>query len=149
MTQPYADSTFSYEELLSLNLSVDTTTRRTSIMASTLAQSNPDPEDADYKSSEDSDFDPTTGGGGADDDAASSASEAEDADSISKPTTGKKGKKRKGETEAEDLGFENSGDEATIRRGKKKKKRKGDEEVEDEEGGEGGVVKTRSMRAVE
>ena len=104
-------------------------------------------EDADYKTSEDSDFDPTTDG--ADNGAASSASEAEDADSASKATSGKKRKKRKGGTEAEDLGFENSGDEATIRRGKKKKRRKGDVAEEDEEGGEGGVVRTRSMRAVE
>lgn len=118
-----------------------------SVMASTTAQPDPDPEDADYKSSEDSDFDPTTRG--ADDNAASSASEAEDVDPASKPTTGKKGKKRKGETEADDLGFENSGDEATIKRGKRKKRRRGDEEEQDEEGGEGGLVKTRSMRAVE
>lgn len=117
-------------------------------MAPVITKSDPELDDADYKSSEDSDFDPTVSGG-ADNDAASSASEAEDADSASKPTTAKKGAKRKGETEAEDLGFENSGDEATIRRGRKKEKRKGDEAVEDEEGGEGGVVKTRSMRAVE
>lgn len=116
-------------------------------MASTVAQPDLVPADADYKSSEDSDFDPTTGG--ANDDAGSSASEAEDADPATEHRTGKTSKKRKGETEAEDLGFENSGDEATIRRGKKKKRRKGEEEVEDEEGGEGGVVKTRSMRAVE
>lgn len=116
-------------------------------MTPTVTQLNPDPEDVDYKSSEDSDFNPTTGG--ANDDAGSSASEAEDADLATKPTTGKKSKKRKGEAEAEDLGFENSGDEATIRRGKKKKRRMGEEAVEDEEGGEGGAVKTRSMRAVE
>ncbi|KAA6409316.1 MAG: hypothetical protein FRX48_06869 [Lasallia pustulata] len=116
-------------------------------MASNLVHPDQNPEDADYRSSEDSDFDPTPGGGG--DDAASSASEAEDADSASKATSGKKGKKRKGGTETESLGFENSGDEATIRRGKKKKRRKGDLDEQDEEGGEGGVVKTRSMMAVE
>jgi len=73
-----------------------------------------------------------------------------------KPTHTKR--KRKDE-DAEDLGFENSGDEAIIGEGVKEKKRrrkkakakgKTAEELDDEEeGGEGGLIKTRSMRAQE
>jgi hypothetical protein len=107
-------------------------------------------EEEGYISSEDSDFAP---------DAIPAQAEV-DSDSDSspdEPETAKPAKKRrKIETEeAEDLGFENSGDEAIIgdglkkeRRRKKGKKGKGRDE-DDEEGGEGGFVKTRSMRAVE
>lgn len=103
-----------------------------------------------YISSEDSDFAP---------DAVPTQAEV-DSDSDSspdEPETAKPAKKRRkiDNEEAEDLGFENSGDEAIIgdglkkeRRRKKKGKGKGTEE-DDEEGGEGGFVKTRSMRAVE
>lgn len=54
--------------------------------------------------------------------------------------------------ESGDLDFENSGDEGIIKEGttrerKRKRKRKVDEQDEDS-GGEGGFVKTRSMRAV-
>ncbi|MCJ1379553.1 hypothetical protein MMC17_002654 [Xylographa soralifera] len=100
-----------------------------------------------YVSSEDEDFDPAAVHA---DENVSSSSEEETADSPTafkldgKQTTkhkhGKKGEK------AEDLGFENSGDEATIKKGSKRK-RKG-ELGDDDSGGEGGFVKTRSMRAV-
>ncbi|MCJ1320063.1 hypothetical protein MMC15_005400 [Xylographa vitiligo] len=100
-----------------------------------------------YVSSEDEDFDPSAVHV---DENVSSSSEEETADGPATPkldvkqTTkhirGKKGEK------VEDLGFENSGDEATIRKGSKRK-RKGELE-DDDSGGEGGFVKTRSMRAV-
>ncbi|MCJ1439351.1 hypothetical protein MMC27_008743 [Xylographa pallens] len=100
-----------------------------------------------YVSSEDEDFDPSAVHA---DEIVSSSSEEETADGPAtfklndkKTTKQKRGKKR--ET-AEDLGFENSGDEATIKKGSKRK-RKG-ELGDDDSGGEGGFVKTRSMRAV-
>ncbi|MCJ1393640.1 hypothetical protein MMC18_006515 [Xylographa bjoerkii] len=100
-----------------------------------------------YVSSEDEDFDPSAVHG---DENVSSSSEDETADGPATiKSNGKQKTKhtrgRKGE-EAEDLGFENSGDEATIKRGSKRK-RKG-EPGDDDSGGEGGFVKTRSMRAV-
>ncbi|KAF8857573.1 BCNT-domain-containing protein [Acephala macrosclerotiorum] len=109
------------------------------------------PSDEEYVSEEDSDFAPD----------AVPAHEEADSDSepevaASKPT--QKRKRTEGE-EAEDLGFENSGDEAIIgdglkekRRRRKKAKGKGkaiEGDDEEDEGGEGGFVKTRSMRAVE
>jgi len=85
-----------------------------------------------------------------DDENVSSSSEGETADDPAaikldnkQKTKHKRGGKGK---EAEDLGFENSGDEATIKKGSKRK-RKG-EPGDDDSGGEGGFVKTRSMRAV-
>ncbi|MCJ1285850.1 hypothetical protein MMC26_005192 [Xylographa opegraphella] len=100
-----------------------------------------------YVSSEDEDFDPSAVHA---DENVSSSSEDEAADiptfpkpDYKRPT---KHKRRKKGEEAEDLGFENSGDEATIKKGSKRK-RKG-ELGDDDSGGEGGFVKTRSMRAI-
>jgi hypothetical protein len=120
------------------------------------------PSDSDYASEEDSDFAPDT--------LPAPELESSDSESEDEGTTGKDGKSRnkvegkgkskkrkRGEEEAEDLGFENSGDEAVIKEydsggaAKRKKGKKGrvaELEVEDE-GGEGGVVMTRSMRALE
>jgi hypothetical protein len=109
------------------------------------------PSDSDYASEEDSDFAPD----------AAPAPEAESSDSESeadeptqkaqaKPKTKKR--KRGDEEEAEDVGFENSGDEAIIKEyeaPKRKKGKKGRAAELEEEGGEGGFVRTRSMRAVE
>jgi hypothetical protein len=51
--------------------------------------------------------------------------------------------------EAEDVGFENSGDEEIVERGLKRQRKKGRKGQEDEdEGGEGGFVKTRRMAAL-
>lgn len=44
----------------------------------------------------------------------------------------------------EDLDFDNSGDEATIQKGRRKKQK-----TQDEEGGEGGLIKTRAQRKAE
>ncbi|KFY30629.1 hypothetical protein V493_01787, partial [Pseudogymnoascus sp. VKM F-4281 (FW-2241)] len=119
-----------------------------------------DVEDDNYASSEDEDFVPDDAPA-----AVASASESESeaeaeeeaAAAVAAPAA-KKGKpaaKRKrvkqaaGGEDAEDIGFENSGDEAIIGKGLKKqrrRRRRGEEEEEDE-GGEGGFVKTRRMAA--
>ncbi|KAK7736924.1 swr complex subunit [Diaporthe eres] len=81
---------------------------------------------------------------------ASSDDEDETADAAEPaPVKRKRQPQAGGGDDAEDAGFENSGDEAIIGRGKKKQK-KGRQALRDEdEGGEGGLIKTRSMRAVE
>lgn len=115
------------------------------------------PDDSDYESAEDSDFAPDAVP--VDDEAAESSDDEVDAAPVKpKPSA----KRKRGEEEAEDAGFENSGDEAIIERGLKRRRNKkkgkkngggGDVEIEGEgegdEGGEGGLVKTRSMRAAE
>ncbi|OBU00971.1 swr complex subunit [Pseudogymnoascus verrucosus] len=113
-------------------------------------------EDENYASSEDEDFVPDEAPAAVAS-ASESESEAEGEGEGEAPTEAKKGKpatKRKrakqpaGE-DAEDIGFENSGDEAIIGKGLKKqrrRRRRGEEEEEDE-GGEGGFVKTRRMAA--
>ena len=114
------------------------------------------PSDEEYASEEDSDF--------VDDGATSTrgyraeSSTDEDSDAEEEPSNrgrgGKKPTKRKRTTldegEAEDAGLENSGDEAIVEKGLKnqrKRSRKG--QHDDDEGGEGGLIKTRSMRAQE
>ena len=104
------------------------------------------PEDEDYASEEDSDFAPDVAQAQAEDEESDDESEAEV--EIKKSAKRKRGQ----DEEAEDAGFENSGDEAIIERGLKKQKKKGKKgkDVEEEdEGGEGGLIKTRSMRAQE
>ncbi|RDW84709.1 SWR1-complex protein 5 [Coleophoma cylindrospora] len=110
------------------------------------------PDDDEYASSEDSDFAPEAGLAEASQDSGSE-SEADDGPSTTtvKKTAVKTKRRHSPDKEADDAGFENSGDEAIIERGLKKQKkrgRKGKEELDDE-GGEGGLVKTRSMRAQE
>lgn len=109
----------------------------------------PPSDEEEYLSDEDSDFAPDAVAAQPDSD---SEPEPEDETSSSKPL--KKRKRTTEDAEAEDLGFENSGDEAIIGDGLKKEKRrkkgkKGKGNEDEEEGGEGGFVKTRSMRAVE
>lgn len=109
------------------------------------------PFDEDYASSEDPDFAPE--GVAKNDSSDSSDSEAE----TTKPTAEKKQKgskpiKRKrdaAEEDGGDVGFENSGDEGLIREGKKALKRRRKKGEESDDGGEGGLVKTRSQRALE
>ncbi|KAK0711039.1 bucentaur or craniofacial development-domain-containing protein [Lasiosphaeris hirsuta] len=104
---------------------------------------DPDIED-DYASEEDSDFAP--------EDAPDNELPLSDEDEVDgdKPLTPGKRKSSTVDNEAEDAGFENSGDEAIIEKGKKKRKKsKLKDAAEDDEGGEGGLIKTRSMRAVE
>ncbi|KAG4030273.1 hypothetical protein MFRU_012g00190 [Monilinia fructicola] len=109
------------------------------------------PLDEEYASSEDEDFAPDA----APTQEESSESEPEDADStavVDQPKRKATKRKRGDEEEAEDAGFENSGDEAIIEKGlkrRKKKSKKGGKDEEDDEGAEGGLIKTRSMRAQE
>ncbi|KAI8721081.1 SWR1-complex protein 5 [Fusarium sp. LHS14.1] len=102
---------------------------------------SPDPildEDEQYASSEDSDFAPHAAP-----DQASDHSGSEDGDD--------KPKRPANNQEADEAGYDNSGDEAIIKRGEKRRKRnrgKGAHGDEDE-GGEGGLIKTRRQRAAE
>ncbi|KAK1586012.1 bucentaur or craniofacial development-domain-containing protein [Colletotrichum navitas] len=120
----------------------------------------PDPivDDEEYESSQDSDFAPE------DAIAADGASEASDSetdgeDAAAAATKLAKRKRDADGGEAEDAGFENSGDEALIKKANKKRRRKTKDADaaaaaaaapdEEDEGGDGGLVKTRSMRAAE
>jgi len=108
------------------------------------------PDDEDYASSEDSDFAPDALPPHASGESSDEESEAEGNDVKVKPKSAKG--KRGADDEAEDAGFENSGDEAIIEKGlkrQKKKGRKGNDAEIDDEGGEVGFIKTRSMRALE
>jgi hypothetical protein len=107
-------------------------------------------DDQEYGSSEeDSDFAPDVVPTEVSDE--SSDEETEPAEATVKKGKPKSTKRKRGpEDEAEDAGFENSGDEAIIEKGLKRQKKKKNKEVDDEdEGGEGGLIKTRSMRALE
>lgn len=105
------------------------------------------PDDEDYASEEDSDFAPDAAPPQASDDSSASESEGED-DVVKKSKSKSTKRKRSEEDEAEDAGFENSGDEAIIGKGLKTRK-KGNKEGNPDDGGEGGLIKTRSMRALE
>ncbi|OBR14182.1 bucentaur or craniofacial development [Colletotrichum higginsianum IMI 349063] len=120
----------------------------------------PDPiiDEEEYESSQDSDFAPDDGVA-AEGDSEASESEADGDDAATKTTTTAaatttKRKRDTNDNEAEDAGFENSGDEALIKKATKKQKRRKAKDAdgvpdEEDEGGEGGLVKTRSMRAGE
>jgi len=99
--------------------------------------------DEDYASSEDSDFAPDEAAGresSPDSDAGADATEVQ-AGHV-------KRKRRLVDGEAEDVDLENSGDEAVIEKWKKKRKRAKDK-LDEDEGGDGGLIKTRSQRAQE
>jgi hypothetical protein len=115
------------------------------------------PSDDEYASEEDSDFAPDAVPAANEDDSSDDEADIDELaiDTKAQPKTNKKRKRGDNEEEAEDVGYENSGDEEIIGEGvrerKKAKKGKGKksrEELEDE-GGEGGLIKTRSMRAQE
>ena len=120
------------------------TTLESNIMPSHVTPSPPLNDDA-YISEEDDDFNPEAIE--VDDNASSdSASDEEATTTTQKISIARKQKSHRNESEAEDAGFENSGDEGIIRRGTRRR-RKGLDDRSDS-GGEGGFVKTRSMRAV-
>ncbi|ERS97744.1 hypothetical protein HMPREF1624_05915 [Sporothrix schenckii ATCC 58251] len=106
-------------------------------------------DDENYASSEDSDFAPENvpdhaSAADSDDD------DNDDDDDANATTSGQRaGKPTSGDMEAEDAGFENSGDEAIIGKGKKRRRRDKDSDGEDGDGGVGGFVKTRNQRANE
>lgn len=101
----------------------------------------------DYASEEDSDFAPETAEA-AEESSISDDDEEEAGDDAEKAKPGKR--KRVTIDEAEDAGYDNSGDEAIIKKGEKRqKKTRTKNAADDEETGEGGLIKTRSQRAVE
>lgn len=112
------------------------------------------PDDEDYASSEDPDFAPEEVP--INDSSDSSDSEPEtvkDAGQKKQKTSRSKPAKRKRNAEEDEgdgaVGFENSGDEGLIREGKKALKRRRKKGEDSDDGGEGGLVKTRSQRALE
>lgn len=101
-------------------------------------------EDEQYASSEDSDFAPD----------AAPAQDSEQSDSEDEAAgSDRPSKRQRTEGGQGDAGYDNSGDEAIIKRGEKKKRKKGKDktglDAEDDEGGEGGLIKTRRQRAAE
>ncbi|KAK4241720.1 bucentaur or craniofacial development-domain-containing protein [Achaetomium macrosporum] len=103
--------------------------------------------DEDYMSEEDSDFAPGDAPG-----EESTSSDEDEAAVAENPPPGKR-KRHDGDKDAEGAGFENSGDEAIIEKGKKRQKilnrKDGGPDGDEDEGGEGGLIKTRRMRAAE
>ncbi|ROW17594.1 hypothetical protein VPNG_00564 [Cytospora leucostoma] len=113
-------------------------------------------DEEDYASSEDSDFAPDDapdqGDGQSSDSEGDGEGDGKGAPKPAAPATKRKRHRQTGDgagDAAEDLGFENSGDEAIIEKGKKRRKKGPQARQIDDEGGEGGLIKTRSMRAVE
>ncbi|KAL7791032.1 bucentaur or craniofacial development domain-containing protein [Trichoderma ceciliae] len=100
-------------------------------------------EDEEYESSQDSDFAPDAAP-----EAASSASDSED---DAGEAAGKRRRRPVNDTSAETgQDYGNSGDEAIIEKGRKRQKRaKAKGAAVDDQGGEGGLIKTRRQRAAE
>lgn len=105
-------------------------------------------EDDAYNSASDEDFDPSNTAQVAKDGSSSSDEES---------TAQHSAKRRKLNPVADvDVDFENSGDEATIRKGKRRRRKDRTSTVDtsivdlnDEQGGDGGLIKTRAQRAKE
>jgi len=100
-------------------------------------------EDEAYNSASDDDFAPDAIP--ADDDAASFSFDEEDQATNPAASKIRKSKASQKRTDG-DLDFDNSGDEATIQKGRRKK-RKAEDDLDD--GGDGGLVKTRAQRRAE
>ncbi|EOD47262.1 putative swr1p complex component protein [Neofusicoccum parvum UCRNP2] len=112
-------------------------------------------QDDDYNSASDEEFDPTAAAAAADDDDDAASTSDDEEPRATKPRKPAKGGKRKRDVDDAEL---DSGDEATIaaarRRGNKKQRQADGEDddvplLSDEEGGEGGLVKTRAQRRLE
>jgi hypothetical protein len=101
---------------------------------------NQDSDSSDRESDED--FNPE--GAVEEEEEASQSSAAEDQPAV--PVRGRKGKKRR-QADTEDVELD-SGDEATIQERRRKRKKGGDVDYisEGDDGGEGGLVKTRAQR---
>lgn len=116
-----------------------------------------------YASSEDSDFAPdnvpdNASAADSDDGDNDDNDDKETADAAGATTERKHGPGAGDGAEAEDAGFENSGDEAIIGKGKKRRRRdkeaaaadvRSDDDADGDGGGVGGFVKTRHQRANE
>ncbi|KKP05534.1 SWR1-complex protein 5 [Trichoderma harzianum] len=99
-------------------------------------------EDEEYESSQDSDFAP--------DDAPEAASGSSDSEEEADGASGKRRRPVKDVKPDGEENYDNSGDEAIIEKGRKRQKRaKAKGESIDDEGGEGGLIKTRRQRAAE
>ncbi|KAH7632062.1 bucentaur or craniofacial development-domain-containing protein [Sordaria sp. MPI-SDFR-AT-0083] len=102
----------------------------------------------DYASEEDSDFAPEAAEAAEESSVSDDDGDEEVGDNTEKSKPEKR--KRAAVDEAEDAGYDNSGDEAIIKKGEKRqKKAKAKDVAGEEETGEGGLIKTRSQRAVE
>ncbi|KAH7209092.1 bucentaur or craniofacial development-domain-containing protein [Fusarium oxysporum f. sp. albedinis] len=94
-------------------------------------------EDESYVSSEDSDF--------ALDDSPDQTSDHSDLEDHSDKTANKRSRPQ----DEADAGYDNSGDEAIIKRGEKRRKKTQAKGVREHDEGEGGLIKTRRQRAAE
>ncbi|ENH64384.1 SWR1-complex protein 5 [Fusarium oxysporum f. sp. cubense race 1] len=94
-------------------------------------------EDESYVSSEDSDF--------ALDDSHDQTSDHSDLEDHSDKTANKRSRPQ----DEADAGYDNSGDEAIIKRGEKRRKKTQAKGVREHDEGEGGLIKTRRQRAAE
>ena len=116
----------------------------------------PDPrieDNSEYSSAEDSDFAPEAVRQAESDDSSDSESEPETTnnDTVRRQKPAKRKRTKVTATEeAEDVGYENSGDEAVIESGLRRQRKKGKKgkQDDDEDVGEGGFVKTRRMAAL-
>lgn len=104
---------------------------------------HPEEKEEDYNSASDDDFAPDALLA---DDAAESSSSDDDDETPAAVSVKKTKAHGTSKSTVEDLDFDNSGDEATIQKGKRKKRKLGNEE---DEGGDGGLVKTRAQRRAE
>ncbi len=98
-------------------------------------------EDEQYDSANDSDFAPD-----GEPNIVSSEDEGEEGEEGRKRKKSHKDTTDKSAIADDDVVYENSGDEAIITKGKKKLKKL---KNADDEGGEGGLIKTRAQRAAE
>ncbi|RFU78040.1 swr1-complex 5 [Trichoderma arundinaceum] len=99
-------------------------------------------EDEEYESSQDSDFAP--------DDAPEAASGSSDSEDDASEAAGKRRRPVNDANAKKAEDYDNTGDEAIIEKGRKRQKRaKAKGEAVEDEGGEGGLIKTRRQRAAE
>ncbi|KAI1196608.1 bucentaur or craniofacial development-domain-containing protein [Nemania serpens] len=101
--------------------------------------------DEDYASEDDSDFAP----GAAPAEEGSEVESGSEGDGDRTTNSALKGKRKGSDAAPDDL--ENSGDDTVIQKGRKRQKRarRHNGDAEDDEGGEGGLIKTRRQRALE
>jgi hypothetical protein len=111
--------------------------------------------DEDYASEDDSDFTPDVvpaEGEGSDFDSEAEAEAVDGQVKGNKNSTTSKRRRTGNDDTAGDVDFENSGDEAIVQKGKRRRKKTGGDDetgTPGHEGGEGGLIKTRSQRAQE
>jgi hypothetical protein len=113
-----------------------------------LSEAEKEEEEENYHSASDEDFDPTTAPTYDDVHAISSSDDEGEATAPKASSSSKR--KHLAEQNRSDLDFSNSGDEGIIKKGRRRAKKCGGQAHDDEdEGGEGGLIKTRAQRKVE